>query len=143
MAMGCDIRVIEAHAMIGLPEVKRGMGAKSTTHKLHFLTTLNVGLEMVWTGDPLTAQRAYELGLVNEIVPKGESLARAKEIASDMCRFPLQYLRYHKERFFQSIGVPIDYALAMEQRFPPQEHEQYRQALEVSRTRDLPGWSRH
>lgn len=143
MAMGCDLRIIEEQAQIGLPEVKRGMGAKATTHKLYFLTTLSVGLEMVLTGDPLTAQRAYDLGLVNEIVAKGQSLARAKEMANAMCRFSLPYLRYHKERFFQSIGVPVDYALAMQQRFPPHESEQYHQALEISRTQDLPGWSRH
>jgi enoyl-CoA hydratase len=68
MALGCDLRIIERHAKMGLPEVKRGMGAKATTHKLHFLSYLASGLEIVWTGDPVTAQRAVALGLANEIV---------------------------------------------------------------------------
>ncbi|MBM3343913.1 MAG: enoyl-CoA hydratase/isomerase family protein [Betaproteobacteria bacterium] len=140
MAMGCDMRIIERHAKMGLPEVKRGMGAKATTHKLHFLTYLASGLEIVWTGDPVTAQRAVELGLANEVVPTGQSVERARAIARDMCRRPLQYVRYHKERFFQSIGVPLDYALAMEQRFPPHETEAYREGLKASLAAKLPGW---
>ncbi|MBI2172344.1 MAG: enoyl-CoA hydratase/isomerase family protein [Chloroflexi bacterium] len=139
MAMGCDLRIIEAHAQIGLPEVKRGMGAKSTTHKLYFLTYLGAGLEIDWTGDPMTAERALELGMVNEIVPTGQSLNRAKEIARRMCQMPATYLVYHKERLFQSIGVPVSYALAMEQRFPPHQSPEYRQGLEASLKAPLPG----
>lgn len=140
MAMGCDLRIIERHAKMGLPEVKRGMGAKATTHKLYFLTTLPIGLEIVWTGDPVTAERAVELGLANEVVPTGQSLERAMEIARDICRRPLAYGRYHKERFFQSVGVPLDYALAMEQRFPPHEDAAYRQGLQASLAAGVPGW---
>jgi enoyl-CoA hydratase/carnithine racemase len=129
LAMACDIRVMEEQAQIGLPEVKRGLGAKQTTHKLHYLTTLGLGLEMVWTGDPITAERAYEMGLVNEVVGRGESLARATEIAQRIAARPLWYLEYHKRRVFQSIGVPIDYAMALEQRFRPQDLSEYRRAL--------------
>ena len=53
MALACDLRIMEEHAQMGLPEVKRGMGAKQTTHKLYHLTNLNIGLEMTWTGDTL------------------------------------------------------------------------------------------
>ncbi len=130
MAMGCDLRIMEEHAQIGLPEVKRGMGAKQTTHKLYFLANLNLGLEMVWTGDSLTAQRAYDLGLVNEVVPTGRGVARALEIAERICRFPSSYLSYHKLRLFQSIGLPLDYAMSLEQRFPPQESPEYLPGLE-------------
>ena len=140
MAMGCDMRIIERHAKMGLPEVKRGMGAKATTHKLHFLVHLASGLEIVWTGDPITAERAVELGLANEVVETGQSVARAMEIARSMCRRPMSYLQYHKERVFQSVGVPLAQALAMEQRFPPHLGEAYRRGLQASLTATLPGW---
>ena len=140
MAMGCDLRIIERHAKMGLPEVKRGMGAKATTHKLHFLTNLASGLEIVWTGDPVTADRAVALGLANEVVPTGQSVERAKQIAREICKRPLAYGRYHKERFFQSVGLPLDYALAMEQRFPPHEFDDYKQGLQASLAAKLPGW---
>ena len=141
MAMGCDIRIIESHAKMGLPEVKRGMGAKATTHKLHFLTYLASGLEIVWTGDPLTADRAVELGLANEVVPTGHSVERAMQIAREICRRPMTYVQYHKERVLQSLGVPLAHALAMEQRFPPHESEDYQRGLQASLEAKLPGWS--
>lgn len=140
MAMGCDMRIIESHAKMGLPEVKRGMGAKATTHKLYFLTYLSAGLEIVWTGDPVTAERAVELGIANEVVPTGQSVERAKAIARDICRRPMSYVQYHKERLLQSVGVPLDYALAMEQRFPPHLSEDYRRGLQASLASKLPGW---
>lgn len=140
MALGCDMRIIESHARMGLPEVKRGMGAKSTTHKLYYLTYLANGLEIDWTGDPITAERAVELGLANELVPTGKSLARAREIAREICRRPMTYVQYHKERVFQSLGVPLAYALAMEQRYPPHQSEDYRRGLQASLASKLPGW---
>ena len=140
VAMGCDIRIIESHAKMGLPEVKRGMGAKATTHKLHFLTYLASGLEIVWTGDPLTAERAVELGIANEVVPTGQSVGRAMQIAREICRRPMSYVHYHKERVLQSLGVPLASALAMEQRFPPHESADYRRGLQASLKAKLPGW---
>jgi E-phenylitaconyl-CoA hydratase len=124
IAMGCDLRVIEAHAQMGLPEVKRSMAAKSTTSKLHFLTHLASGLEMVWTGDPVTADRALALGLVNEVVTTGQSVTRAREIAWEMARIPNATLEYQKQFFFQSIGVPLDYALSMQPRLPRRVSEE-------------------
>ncbi|MCC7079460.1 MAG: enoyl-CoA hydratase/isomerase family protein [Burkholderiales bacterium] len=140
MALACDLRIVEAHARFGLPEVKRGMGAKATTHKLYYLTNLATGLEIDWTGDPISAERARELGLANEVVLKGKSVERALAIAHEMCRRPLAFLQYHKERVLQSLGLPLAYALAMEQRFPPQEDPEYRAGLAASLASELPGW---
>jgi len=140
IAMACDLRVIERHAKLGLPEIKRGMGAKATTHKLSYLTHLSAGLDIAWTGDPLSAERALELGLANDIAPTGQSVERAKQIAREICRRPVSDLHYHKERVFQSLGVPLAYALAMEQRFPPHTSEEYRRGLKASLESKLPGW---
>lgn len=140
MALGCDLRIVESHARMGLPEVKRGMGAKATTHKLYYLTHLAAGLEITWTGDPISAARAVELGLANEVVPTGRSVERALEIAREMCRRPLEYLHYHKERVFQGLGVPLTYALAIEQRFSPHESAAYRAGLKASLASPLPHW---
>src|SRR5690606_20061580 len=106
-------------AQIGLPEVKRGMGAKATTHKLYFLTYLSLGLEMEWTGDPLTADRALAAGLVNEVVPTGNGLSRALEVAEEVSSRSMDHLVYHKRRFYESLGLPLDYALDLEQRSTP------------------------
>ena len=139
-AMACDIRIIEEHAQIGLPEVKRGMGAKATSTKLQYLARLGISLEILWTGDPIPANQAHQLGLVDQVVPKGQSVARAKEIARRICRWPQSYLRYHKERVYQSIGLPLDYALAMEQRTILEETEDYREGLNAISEKRPPAW---
>ena len=61
------------------------------------------------------------------------------EVARQICRFPNSYLQYHKLRVFQSIGMPVDYALALEQRSAPHESAEYRQGLEASLRTRLPG----
>ena len=66
---------------------------------------------------------------MNEVVPKGQSLARARELAHQLSEFPVSYLRFHKQRVFQSLGMPLEYALAIEQRFPPEQTEDYRRGL--------------
>ena len=116
IALACDLRVMEEHALMGLPEVKRGMAAKTTTHKIHFLTALSFGLEMEWTGDPVTSSLALEMGLVNEVVAKGASLARAIELANKVSEASASYVTFHKERMLQSIGLPLEYALTSEER---------------------------
>jgi enoyl-CoA hydratase/carnithine racemase len=116
IALGCDLRIIEEHALMGLPEVKRGMAAKTTTHKINFLTSFSFGLEVEWTGDPITPSLALQMGLVNEIVAKGQGLDRALELSYQLAEAPSAYLVYHKERLFQSIGLPLEYALTNDER---------------------------
>jgi len=118
IAMGCDLRIIEEHAQLGLPESKRSMSAKSTTHKIYFLTAMGLGLEMLWTGNPLTARRALEAGLVNEVVPTGSSLERARQLAKEMAAIATPILEYQKRVFFQNIGVPLSYALSSNDNVP-------------------------
>jgi len=142
MAMGLDFRIIEEHAHMGLPEVKRSMGGATTTRKQHFLTFMGMGREIGWTGDPLNAERALKLGYANEIVPTGKSVERAIEIARQMVQKPLSFLPYHKERFFNSIGVPVAYGYAFEQRDSPEQSTEFKQGLQASLEAGLPGWPR-
>jgi enoyl-CoA hydratase/carnithine racemase len=81
--------------------------------------------------------------MANEVVPTGQSVERARAIARDICRRPMTYLQYHKERVFQSLGVPLAQALATEQRYPPHESEDYRRGLQASLAAKLPGWPAH
>lgn len=140
MAMGLDFRIMEAHAHMGLPEIKRSMGAATTTRKQYFLTLMGMGREIGWTGDPLNAERALKLGYANEIVPTGKSVERSVEIARQMIAKPGNFLNYHKERFYDSIGVPISYAYALEQRDAPEQSREFRDGLQASLKAGLPGW---
>ncbi|WP_319804065.1 enoyl-CoA hydratase-related protein [Nocardioides dongkuii] len=82
MLQQTDIRVAEAHATFGLPEARVGLiaGAGSTV-RLKRQIPYTKAMEMILTGDPLTAQEAYDFGLVGRVVPTGDGLATALGLA--------------------------------------------------------------
>ncbi|WP_420329840.1 enoyl-CoA hydratase-related protein [Mycolicibacterium aromaticivorans] len=86
MLQQTDIRVAEEQAVFGLPEVKWGLiaGAGSTV-RLKRQIPYTKAMEMILTGEPLTAAEAYHFGLVGHIVPTGQSLDKAREIAAKVC----------------------------------------------------------
>jgi enoyl-CoA hydratase len=86
LLLGCDVIVAAEHATFGLPEVQRGLMPGGGGTLLGTRIPLSVALEMTLTGDPITATRAYELGLVNAVVAGAEALARAVEIADRIAR---------------------------------------------------------
>ena len=82
MLQQTDIRIAEEQARFGVPEAKRGLiaGAGSTM-RLKRQIPYAVALEMLLTGRILDAQEALRWGLVTHVVPKGQGLAKAMEIA--------------------------------------------------------------
>ncbi len=81
LLLGCDMIVASSEAEFGLPEVKRGLFAAGGGTAIGTRIPLGVALELVLTGDRITAARAYEVGLVNAVVPAGEVLATAVALA--------------------------------------------------------------
>jgi enoyl-CoA hydratase/carnithine racemase len=86
ICLACDLVVAEEHATFGLPEVKRGIfaGAGGLV-RLGTRVPMAVALEMAMTGAPVSARRALELGLVNRVVPSGQSVPAAMELANVIC----------------------------------------------------------
>jgi enoyl-CoA hydratase/carnithine racemase len=81
LLLGCDIIVASSEARFGLPEVKRGLFPAGGGTFLGAKVALNVALEMALTGEPINAERAYNLGLVNAVVPPEAVLDAAVAIA--------------------------------------------------------------
>jgi enoyl-CoA hydratase len=82
LAISCDLIVAADNAKFGIPEVKRGLAAAAGgLMKLPRQIPSRIALEMALTGDFFSAQRAYELGLINEVVPAGTALEAAKALA--------------------------------------------------------------
>lgn len=82
LAISCDLIVTADNAKFGIPEVKRGLAAAAGgLIKLPRQIPSRVALELALTGDFIDASRAYELGLVNEVVPAGTALDAAKALA--------------------------------------------------------------
>lgn len=82
LAMGCDMIVANSGAKFGIPEVKRGLVAGGGgVIRLPRLLPRGIAMELALTGDPVTAQRAYEIGLVN-IVTDGPAIEAARQLAA-------------------------------------------------------------
>lgn len=86
MLMGCDLIVASAAATFGLPEAKRGLFAARGGMFLSSRIPLAIVLELTLTGDPIDAIRAYELGLVNRVVPPDNVLSVAMDLARRIAR---------------------------------------------------------
>jgi enoyl-CoA hydratase len=81
LALACDLIVANAAAKFGIPEVKRGLvAAGGGVVQLPRLLPRPLAMEMALTGDPITAQRAYDLGLVNRVTD-GPAIEAARELA--------------------------------------------------------------
>jgi enoyl-CoA hydratase len=80
-AMACTIRLATEDAKFGQPEVKLGVipGAGGT-QRLPRLVGKGLALQLILSGGTISAQEAYRIGLVNEIVPRAELIARAEAI---------------------------------------------------------------
>jgi enoyl-CoA hydratase len=85
LALACDLVVAADTASLGIAEVKRGLFAAGGATTLADRIPLAVALEMGLTGEPVTASRAADIGLVNRVVPadavRAEALALAERIA--------------------------------------------------------------
>jgi enoyl-CoA hydratase/carnithine racemase len=82
LVLACDIVIASVEAQFGVPEVKRGLfAAAGGVHRLARVLPRNIALELVATGDPLPAERAYALGLVNHLVAKDAVVSTAVDLA--------------------------------------------------------------
>ena len=83
LAISCDLIIAADNAKFGVPEVKRGLAAAAGgLVKLPRQIPSRVAMELALTGDFISAQRAYELGLINAVVPAGTALDAARELAA-------------------------------------------------------------
>ncbi|QNN58221.1 enoyl-CoA hydratase/isomerase family protein [Diaphorobacter ruginosibacter] len=85
IVMLADLAIAEEQAQFIYPEAKIGAFAgvmAGFAPRMQY----KAGLEWLLTGDPMTAQRAYEIGLVNRVVPKGQAKAAAMELAGRIAR---------------------------------------------------------
>ena len=83
LAMACTLRLASENAKLGQPEVKLGLiPGYGGTQRLPRLVGKGVAMQLVLTGEMISAQEAHRIGLVNEVVPAGELIARAEAIAA-------------------------------------------------------------
>ena len=115
LAMACTIRIVSDRARIGQPEINLGiMPGFGGTQRLARLVGPSKALELNLTGDMLNAQAAFDIGLVNKIVPEAEvmkqALGLAKKIASKSRPAIERILQATREGLAQSLdgGLAIE-----------------------------------
>lgn len=85
LAMACDLRVCSDRAKLGQPEINLGIiPGFGGTQRLTRLVGASRAKEMILTGDPIDAAQALQWGLVNQVVPATETLAKAMELATKL-----------------------------------------------------------
>lgn len=83
IALSADLIVAAEDSKFGIPEVKRGLAAAGGgLLRLAKVLPYQLAMELALTGDPLTATRAHEFGLVNRVTAPGQALAGARELAA-------------------------------------------------------------
>jgi enoyl-CoA hydratase/carnithine racemase len=105
--LSCDLVVAADHAKFGIPEAKRGLiaGAGGLIRMPKRLP-MAVALELAMTGDPIDAERAYALGLVNKVVPGDVVLAEAVALAERIAANAPLAVRYSKQVMKRAAEVP-------------------------------------
>ncbi|HPW68272.1 MAG: enoyl-CoA hydratase-related protein [Desulfomonilia bacterium] len=117
LALSCQIRVADEDAKLGLPEVKLGIipGAGGT-QRLPLLVGKGRAHEMMLTGDPIDAEEAYRIGLVNRVVPKGQAVAAAEEMAGRiMANAPIA-VELCKDAVEIGMDLPMEHGLQYAQK---------------------------
>src|SRR5918995_2431268 len=87
VALSCDLIVAARDARFGIPEVKRGLvAAAGGLFRLPQRIPYHLAMELALTGDPVGAERAAELGIVNRVTEPGAALDGARELAATIVR---------------------------------------------------------
>jgi enoyl-CoA hydratase len=115
LALACDLRVAERGARLGLPEMKLGvLPGAGGTQRLPRLIPVGVAKQMILTGEPIDAERAHALGLVNELAEPGGALAAAVALAGLTARGAALALAAGKRLIDDGLPMDLDAAIAYE-----------------------------
>lgn len=131
LALACDIRIASENARFGLPEAKRGRGANFATVMLQYLMPRGIAMEMLFTGEPISAEAALRYGLVNRVVPPAELLPTTVALAEKIAENAPISLRRIKELSVKSIGLPPLFALKMAPGPSPYESQDAREGAKA------------
>ncbi len=112
LALSCDIRIAAENARLGLPEVTLGIiPGTGGTQRLPRLVGRGFALEMLLTGGIITAQEAYRIGLVNKVVPEGQAVVAAEEVANKIIKNAPLAIMLVKDAVVVGMDLPLDNAV--------------------------------
>lgn len=112
LVMQCDLCVAADHALFGIFEAKVGRGSPWAS-QLGWLIPPRVAIELLTTAAPISATRAYELGLVNRVVPASQLRSAVGELASAIAANAPLTVRAGKAMIWATAGLPPSEAAAV------------------------------
>lgn len=117
LALSCSLRVAVEGAKLALPEVKLGIiPGTGGTQRLPRLIGKGNAYELLLTGDTITAEEALKIGLVNKVVPRGEALKAAEELAGRiMANAPIA-VEMCKDAVEIGMDLPLEQAIQYSQK---------------------------
>ncbi len=115
LAMACTMRLASENAKFGQPEVKLGIiPGYGGTQRLTRLVGRGRAMQLVLAGEMIGAAEALRIGLVNEVVPQAELIARAEAIAAKMIANAPLAVQYALEAVNKGADMPLSEALFLE-----------------------------
>lgn len=115
IAMACTIRLASEIAKLGQPEVKLGIiPGLGGSQRLPRLVGKGIAMQLVMTGEMITAQEAHRIGLVNEVTAPGELMARAEAIAQKIIANAPLAVQYAMEAVHKGMEMPQTEGLFLE-----------------------------
>jgi enoyl-CoA hydratase len=140
LALACDMRVGAEHALMGLPEAKRGKGAHFANVMLPRLIPSGIAYEMLYLGEYINMEEARRWGLVNRVVPKGEALNEALKMAEAICENAPVTIRRMKETAVRANGLPMSVALRLNEGISPYTSEDRVEGVRAYVEKRKPVW---
>jgi enoyl-CoA hydratase/carnithine racemase len=118
LAMACDLRIGSSDAILGLPEINLGgLPGLGGMQRLSRLVGIGNAKLMVLTGEPITGDSAYRIGLIDEACAPGEALAAASRVARRIASRPPVSVRAGKLALNLGRELPLALAVQQDMRF--------------------------
>jgi crotonobetainyl-CoA hydratase len=111
--ISCDIIIAAEHATFALPEINSGTVADAATIKLPRYLPWAVAMEMLFTGRRIDTKEAKHWGIINEVVPAGQLMARTRAVAAQLAEGPPLVYACIKEISRETTHLPIQQAFDM------------------------------
>jgi enoyl-CoA hydratase/carnithine racemase len=113
LALGCDIRIASETASFGAPEVRWGILHGYGALRLPQTIPLSAAMELLLTGDRISAQEAYRLGIVSRVVPPAELMPTARQLAEKICQNGPLAVRVTKELAWRGLEMSLEEGLRL------------------------------
>ena len=115
LASACTFRTASKNALLGLPEVKLGViPGYGGTQRLPRLVGIGRAMELILTGEPVGAEEALRIGLVNHVFEQAELLPKTREIVDKILQRGPLAVRFALDVAFRGLDLPIDQGLQLE-----------------------------